>query len=315
MAEQHRLVVKKYIFDNNIDYLDNDSRFTERRFQQSLNTALAVAHFYKHNWHKDFMEKDVLTVLARMSSRDLYVVELETLSPKSSIHRGEVVAACMINSFDLPVRNQTDLCMIRIIPMIEAGGMRAVLEGFNLQRLMHSVRLLDKLCDDPHGYYFAAIYADSDVSQYNLPRFKMNEIVEPFPELAKSRLSELEKKDERYRGVKWFRANVETVVHMAGILTHVRESPVVKRSFRPGETFKYPDVVEAEIVFGQGIDERIFRHAKDIAAKSPTNIKEIEETLGVDIGEWFIEEGGQLDEHEEVAAVDGQSVSPEQGLS
>lgn len=280
----YRLVFRKYVFDNDIDYLEQPTQFTEQRFTSAMATALAVARFYKKNRDEDVMEKDTLTVLAQMAKRNVYTAELEEVSPSTGIHKNEIIATSMVSDFYFPININGNL---KTQVFLEAGGMRCLLNGFNIQKIMNAIRLIDNLSNEPNCFYFCATYGDAKDSPRNLNKMGFSESENIYEELKEYRKYQIG--SEINRGIRFFRPNLLLIKSFCKIITQLKNAPIVARNMRKDKNYYLPDIKTAEVIFDRGINPSIFTISEEIISKSPTSFNSLIRLIGASKDSQFLE--------------------------
>ena len=286
MLQSNKLIIRKYTFDNTIDYIDDSTEFGQIRLERAIAEAFAIAKFYKDNPDNDVMEKDIVSVLSRMSERSLYVAVLERLNSTTGNIESNFVASSMVTEFYFPVSGGDAL---KTKVFVEAGGMRCILNGFNIQKLMHAVRIIDRLTEEPNGFYFGATYGDAEKSPFNLTKMGFVE-VDVYPELVDYRLFQID--HERDRGVKYFRPNLDLLSTFAELITELNTGKILNRKFREDldreSDYLWPNIDKLDVVFDRGFRAAFFEVSKVLSENDFGSLSKLSSLLGTDIDRDFI---------------------------
>lgn len=150
----------------------------------------------------------------------------------------QIFAASMLWEQEIPVASPSsrpDAERYDIENVLEIGTQLSVLPGFNIQWIMTSLIILERMVYDPDGVVFAATYGDSVASAHNMTsNMHFVEWVDVPPALKCLRLHHLKADGDERRGIKWFRPTLATINAAAELIVDLSENPRRTRVSRRG---------------------------------------------------------------------------------
>lgn len=208
MARLPKITVSNVPIARNIDDKNVERKLRQKWVSGALERAIKLKEFYEENPTEMIMQKYTDQILGAM--RQEYVFE-------ARLPDSEIVAAAVTWNTKLPVYRRTEN-KHEVVEFLEAGTMRSILNCFNLQAIMHSVRLLDALLklDRRGSCFFCATYGDNEASKQNLSQnIGYAPWRQPHAELQSLREHALADTGESSRGVAWFKPHAVTVLNAA----------------------------------------------------------------------------------------------------